>query len=360
MTASPASSSAATTGPAPGPIDERGRGRLSPWSLAASAQREMALPLRRQPRDVRADRQLQDRPGACPGHPGAARAMSGGAMILSFGGSAYRSRLAPLLPWWAIAALGGAAVLALGLGLWRRARGTAWRALALAMLLAILANPSLVEEKRSALRDVAVVVVDELPSQQIGERRTGDRGGAATALQERLGPCPRSRCPRSIRAGEAQPGSGDDGTRLFTALSRRMSDVPRAAAGGGRHDHRRPGARRAGRRGRSRRAGAGRAAPRAAAGQPDERDRRLVVAQAPSFGVVGKRDAADDPGRGPAGVAASRAGSEPQARVTWRKDGGAARTLDGAGRARRAAVDPDRPWRRRTCSSWRSSPGRRS
>ena len=31
----------------------------------------------------------------------------------------------------------------------------------------------------------------------------------------------------SFRAGKAQPGSGDDGTRLFTALTRAMSDVPR-------------------------------------------------------------------------------------------------------------------------------------
>ena len=34
-------------------------------------------------------------------------------MILSFGGSAYTVAAAPLLPWWAIAALGGAAVLVL-------------------------------------------------------------------------------------------------------------------------------------------------------------------------------------------------------------------------------------------------------
>jgi len=82
-------------------------------------------------------------------------------MILSFGGSAYTVAAAPLLPWWAIAALGAAAVLVLGLGLSRRARGTAWRALMLAMLLAILVNPSLVEEQRSALRDVAVIIVDD-------------------------------------------------------------------------------------------------------------------------------------------------------------------------------------------------------
>src|SRR5712692_201862 len=98
-------------------------------------------------------------------------------MIAALGGSAYALATAPLLPWWLIALLAGAAVLMLAPGIWRRARGIAWRGIAVAMLLAILVNPSLVEEKRSPLRDVAVVVVDESPSQQIGRRR-GQRGGA--------------------------------------------------------------------------------------------------------------------------------------------------------------------------------------
>ena len=207
-------------------------------------------------------------------------------MIAALGGSAYTLAVAPLLPWWAIAALGGAAVLALGLGLWRRARGTAWRALALAMLLAILVNPSLVEEKRSALRDVAVIVVDDSPSQQIGDRRKATEA-AVKELQERLGHT-RDLDVRVIPAGKAQPGSGDDGTRLFTALTRAMSDVPRQrlaavfmVTDGQVHDL--P-------------AGAAEAAAQELgtplhvllSGHPDERDRRLVVAQAPSFGLVGK------------------------------------------------------------------------
>ncbi len=43
--------------------------------------------------------------------------------------------------------------------------------LALAMLLAILVDPSLVEEQRQPQRDVAAVVVDDSPSMRIGERR---------------------------------------------------------------------------------------------------------------------------------------------------------------------------------------------
>ena len=49
-------------------------------------------------------------------------------------GSAYTIALAPLLPWWALSALGLVALLIVAFGLWRRARGLAWRALAVAAL----------------------------------------------------------------------------------------------------------------------------------------------------------------------------------------------------------------------------------
>src|SRR6266852_113368 len=207
-------------------------------------------------------------------------------MIAALGGSAYALATAPFLPWWLIALLAGAAVLMLAPGIWRRARGIGWRGIAVAMLLAILVNPSLVEEKRSPLRDVAVVVVDESPSQQIGHRQEASEAALA-ALTERLRH-ERDLDLRVIRSGKPQPGSADDGTKLFTALSRTMADIPRQRLAaimmitdGQVHD-----------------IPAGE--PAAAAqelgaplhvllsGRPDEGDRRLVVAQAPSFGLVGK------------------------------------------------------------------------
>jgi hypothetical protein len=67
-------------------------------------------------------------------------------------------------------------------------------------------------------------------------------------------------------------------------------------------------------------------------GRPDEHDRRLVVAQAPSFGLVGKEMAltirVEDLPEPPAPKAASPGGPpERQARLTWRKDGGAPHQL---------------------------------
>src|SRR5258706_9517072 len=63
-------------------------------------------------------------------------------------------------------------------------------------------------------------------------------------------------------------------------------------------------------------------------GRPDEADRRLVVAQAPSFGLVGKElplsIRVEDL---PAPPKDSQAQPEGQARVTWRKDGGAPQSV---------------------------------
>jgi hypothetical protein len=244
-------------------------------------------------------------------------------MNVALGGSAYTIASAPLLPWWAIAALAGAGLLLLALGLWRRARGVWWRGAVALMLLAILVNPSLVQEKRSPLRDVAVVVVDESPSQQIGNRAEATEK-ALKALQERLAQEPNLDV-RVIRAGKPQPGSGDDGTRLFTALSRAMSDVPRQRLAGilmltdGQvHD-------------------IPTTDPAATAqelgaplhvllsGRPDEGDRRLVVDKAPSFGLVGKEMPltirVEDLPAPPSGA------PERQARLTWRKDGAAPRQV---------------------------------
>src|SRR5438270_8494111 len=247
-------------------------------------------------------------------------------MIAAFGGTAYTLAAASLLPWWVIAALAGAAALVLALGLWRRAGGVWWRTAAVLMLLAILVNPSLVEEKRSPLRDVAVVVVDESPSQQIGDRAPATEAALA-ALTERLGR-ERDLDVRVIRAGKPQPGAGDDGTRLFTALTRAMSDVPRQRLAGAvmltdGQVHDAP-------------AGDAKAAAEMIGGPlhvllsgfPDEGDRRLVVAQAPSFGLVGKElqlkirveDLPEKPRDKPEAA-------QGQAVVTWRKDGGPPRQV---------------------------------
>ncbi len=231
--------------------------------------------------------------------------------------SAYTIAFSPFIPWWAVAALGAAALLILALGLWRRARGLAWRGLAVAILFAILINPALVEEKRTPQRDTAVIVVDDSPSQRIGDRAAASEA-ALKALTDRLAAVP-DLDVRVIRAGAPSPGGGDEGTRLFAALNRALSDVPRQRLAGvvmitDGQVHDVP-------TGDLKAAAAQLGAPLHVllSGHPNERDRRLVVKEAPSFGLVGKdvpmtirvEDLPD-----------SKDAGEAVAKLTWRKDGG--------------------------------------
>jgi hypothetical protein len=241
-------------------------------------------------------------------------------------GNAFSLAAAPLIPWPAIAAVGIAGLFVLAFGVLRGARGVLWRVLAVAILLAALINPSMVEEKREPQRDTAIIIVDESASQRIGDRQHATEEALA-ALSERLGR-ERDLDVRVIRAGKPQPGAGDDGTRLFAALSRAMSDVPHERLAGvvmitDGQVHDVPA-------GEAKAAAAAVGAPLHVllSGRPDEGDRRLIVAQAPSFGLVGKElqlkirvEDLPDPPRG------KQENPKGQAVVTWRKDGGPPRQL---------------------------------
>jgi hypothetical protein len=228
---------------------------------------------------------------------------------------------APMVPWSEIAVLGAVAALVLGFGIWRRARGLAWRAIAVAFLLTALVNPSLIVERRLAQHDVALVIVDESPSQSIGNRRQATEKALAV-IERRLAREP-DLDVKVIRAGRPQPGEGDDGTRLFAALNRTMSQVPRQRLAGavmitdGEVQDVPQG------NAKQLRAAVGAPLQVLLSGQPGERDRRLVVAQAPRFGIVGKSVPITIRVEDLPESAAEKAGEDPaQAVVTWRKDGG--------------------------------------
>jgi hypothetical protein len=188
----------------------------------------------------------------------------------------------PLVPdavLWAAVAVAAAIVILLFVG---RTRGAAVRALALALMVAALANPSFTREDRDPLTSVAVVVVDKSPSQDFGER-TAQTAAARAALVTRLQRVPGLEL-RVVEAGQADGET--DGTRLFQALAATLSDVPPERVAGafmitdGRvHDV-------------PAEVGAlGFAAPLHAliTGTPDERDRRVVLVAAPRFGIVGQQ-----------------------------------------------------------------------
>ncbi|NYZ11836.1 hypothetical protein HL658_04685 [Azospirillum sp. RWY-5-1] len=223
---------------------------------------------------------------------------------------------APLLPWPVLGTLAGFALLVVVLGFVRRARGMMWRTLALTVLAVALANPSLVSEKREPIKDVALVVVDGSPSQNIGERRPRTER-ALEALTERL----KTYNDLEVRVVRAGDGASEAGaineTHLFEALNRAMADVPRRRIAGSvlitdGQVHDIPEA-------LDRLAEAG-PVHTLLTGDRDEGDRRLAIVQAPSFGLVGKPveltiRVDDMPGR-----------QSPDAAVTFRRDGGEEQT----------------------------------
>ena len=191
--------------------------------------------------------------------------------------------LAPLLPWGLIALLAGIGAAVLIFGAWRRASGLGWRGLALGVGVLALLNPSLVEEERQAIPDVVAVVVDDSPSQRIGERRA-DAERAANEIRARIGKLDGLEL-RFVNAGQIDsPGIEGDGTRLFGALSRIVADVPRSRLAGAIlitdgqvHDVPTDLGR------------LGFDAPLHVllTGSEKEGDRRLKIEEAPSYGIVG-------------------------------------------------------------------------
>jgi hypothetical protein len=188
---------------------------------------------------------------------------------------------APLVPEYVVWAAFGASFLISVLLLLTRSRGAPLRALALGLMVLALANPSLTREDRDPIPSVAAVIVDHSPSQQFGDRAKQTEE-AAKAITERL------RRIRGLDVRVADAGQADgqnDGTRLFSALSSTLADVPPDRIAGaimitdGRvHDV------------PANTSALGFSAPLHAliTGRADEVDRRVVLTQTPRFGIIGQ------------------------------------------------------------------------
>ena len=130
---------------------------------------------------------------------------------------------APLIAWPLLAAGATIALLLTGLLAWRRSRGLALRVLSIAAVLAALANPTVRQEQRQPLSNIALVVTDKSSSMAIAGRP--ERSAAALAALDaqlaRIG----NLDVRHIEAGR-NTDSGDRGTLLFGDLSRGLADIP--------------------------------------------------------------------------------------------------------------------------------------
>src|SRR3712207_4635440 len=115
----------------------------------------------------------------------------------------------PLIPAWALWALAAAVAALVVLAAVSRGPVPLVRAVALALVLAALANPSLVQEEREKARDIVAVALDRSTSQTLGDR-AAMTDKVRAEVQRRLSAMPDVEA-RFVEAGDAE---NDDGTRL--------------------------------------------------------------------------------------------------------------------------------------------------
>ncbi len=188
---------------------------------------------------------------------------------------------APLVPAYVVWTAFAVAIVISVLLLLTRGRGAVVRAIAMGLMILALANPSLTREDREPIPSIAAVIVDKSPSQSFGDREK-QTALAAEALTEALRRIP----GLEVRVANAGEATGDnDGTRLFSALSSTLADVPPDRIAGaimitdGRVHDVPPDTK-----------ALGFSAPVQAliTGHANEIDRRVVLTETPRFGIVGQ------------------------------------------------------------------------
>jgi hypothetical protein len=192
-----------------------------------------------------------------------------------------RLAFAPALPVSLLTALAVVALLLTAYAFYMRARGAWARGLAFAVLLFALAGPLLVKEKRSPLPDVAVIVTDRSQSMGLGKRAAQAESARAQVrrlLAQQPGLVVRETSVTTTATGE------NNGTQAFAALNAALADVPQGRVAGAIlitdgqvHDAPAPES-------------ATLHAPLQVlvAGARGERDRKLTVANAARFAIVGQ------------------------------------------------------------------------
>ncbi len=186
----------------------------------------------------------------------------------------------PLVPVSLLTGLGAVAAALVLFSLWRGLGGWWLRGLAVLILLAALANPSLQRETRNPLGNIVFLVMDQTASQTI-RKRPEQLKTALAGMQQRLGQL-KGFQTRTVIVPDAPEGS-DAGTRLMHALNSAASGVSRRRIAGailvtdGQIDDM---------------ALAPRDFPAPVqvllTGRRNEWDRRLVITNAPAFAIMGE------------------------------------------------------------------------
>ena len=174
------------------------------------------------------------------------------------------------------------ALILIALLFFQRTRGAFFRAAALSTLLLALANPTLREEERENLGNIAIVVIDDSTSQLLAGR-PAQSAAIKADIEAKLGKIPGLQI--KFVSSSKPDGETTSGTTLFTDLNKALATVPpdRLAGvimitDGQVHDVPKSAA------------ALGFDAPVHAllTGRPNEFDRRIEVITAPKFGIVGQ------------------------------------------------------------------------
>jgi uncharacterized membrane protein len=179
---------------------------------------------------------------------------------------------APAIPIPDLEALSLAALVLVAYALFRRSGGALCRAALFAALVLTLANPSLITEQHEPLKDTVLIAVDDSASMKISDRPQ-QMTAASEAIQKKLAAFP----DLDIEIIHAKDNST---TELLGAIQQKLASLPHdrlagiiAITDGQLHED----------------AGATLPAPLhiLLAGHHDEIDRRLIVKDAPAYGIVG-------------------------------------------------------------------------
>ena len=186
----------------------------------------------------------------------------------------------PLIAWPLIAGIGGLALIAALVAGAGRLKSMFLRTFAAMALIIALANPQDVEEDRTPLRDVVLVITDGTESVALGER---DKMVAAAVadLESKLSP------DASLEVVTARVPVDNDGTRLTATLIEALGNVPSARLAGvitvtDGQVHDLP-------ENPENLLPAGVPFHALIIGDPERRDRRIRTTLAPRFGLVGEQ-----------------------------------------------------------------------
>lgn len=224
------------------------------------------------------------------------------------GSLAFAPHIAPALLW----ALIAVAALLTCYAFFMRARGAWARTLALLVLILALANPLIVRQSREPLSDVAVILVDHSQSMDVGSRLP-DADKAVAELKKRL--AGEKNLEVRVATVTTKASGEDSGTQAFAALNAALADVPPSRVAGSilvtdGEVHDAPA-----------KLGVGAPLQVLIVGRRGERDRKLTVADAARYAIVGQAARivvrVDDLGGGKGGLA----------HVALRIDGGEAGAL---------------------------------